>query len=128
MLGGFAATDPHLAAMERLARDMASLSAENQIDLHFALAKAYGDIGDHARSFRNLLQGNALKRQLINYNEADTRDLFRRIQDVFTPARMRGKRGLAIPRPSRCSSSACRARAPRSSSRSWRAIPRLWRR
>jgi tetratricopeptide (TPR) repeat protein len=93
----FAATDPHLAAMQKLARDMASLSAENQIDLHFALAKAYGDIGDHARSFRNLLQGNALKRQRVNYNEADTRDLFSRIQDVFTLARMRGKRGFGDP-------------------------------
>jgi tetratricopeptide (TPR) repeat protein len=41
----FCANDPYLAAMEKLARDMNSLSPEEQIDLHFALAKAYEDLG-----------------------------------------------------------------------------------
>jgi tetratricopeptide (TPR) repeat protein len=93
----FDASDPHLAAMEKLARDMVSLSAEDQIDLHFALAKAYGDIGNHERSFRNLLQGNALKRQRISHNDVDTHTLFNRIQNVFTLELMRGKRGQGDP-------------------------------
>ena len=46
----FDPADLHLVAMEKLAQDMELLSAEDQINLHFALAKAYRDIGDHERS------------------------------------------------------------------------------
>jgi tetratricopeptide (TPR) repeat protein len=93
----FGAVEPHLVAMEKLAQDMPSLSPEEQIDLLFALAKAYEDIGDHERAFRNLLQGNALKRQQISYRAADTHARFRRIQEVFTLDLMHGKRGLGNP-------------------------------
>jgi tetratricopeptide (TPR) repeat protein len=89
----FSATDPHLATMQKLARDMASLSPEEQIELHFALAKAYGDLGDHAGSFRHLLEGNALKRQRIGYDEPTMLAMFDRIRSVFTPERMRDKQG-----------------------------------
>jgi tetratricopeptide (TPR) repeat protein len=93
----FGAGESHLGAMEKLAQDMASLPAGEQIDLLFALAKAYEDIGDHERSFRNLLRGNQLKRQQIRYRVADTRELFSRIQETFTLDLMRGKRGLGDP-------------------------------
>jgi tetratricopeptide (TPR) repeat protein len=93
----FTAGDQHLAAMESLARDVELLSAEDQIDLHFALGKAYADVGDHERSFRNLLRGNALKRQRITYDAAGTRDLFRRIQEVFSRELISSKRSLGDP-------------------------------
>ena len=67
--------------------------------LHFALGKAYGDLEDHERSFRHLIEGNALKRQQTPYDEAAVRDLFGRIRAVFTPELIREKRGLGDPSP-----------------------------
>jgi tetratricopeptide (TPR) repeat protein len=93
----FCANDPQLATMEKLARDVESLSPDEQIELHFALAKAYDDLGDHGRSASHLLKGNALKRQRINYNEAATQELFRRLQHVFTADLMRNKQNLGDP-------------------------------
>jgi tetratricopeptide (TPR) repeat protein len=93
----FSATDKHLAAMERLAGDMAALSPQEQIELHFALAKAYEDLGNWDGSFRHLLEGNALKRQQITYNEAITLDLFGRIERVFTTQLLNDKRNVGDP-------------------------------
>jgi tetratricopeptide (TPR) repeat protein len=93
----FAADDPHLEAMERLARDMAAHPRGAQIDLHFALGKVYEDIGRHEESFRHLLAGNALKRRQTVYDEAETLGRFRRIAAVFSPALMRSKRDFADP-------------------------------
>jgi tetratricopeptide (TPR) repeat protein len=90
----FSADDPHLAAMERLALDMAAHPRGAQIDLHFALGKVYEDIARYEESFRHLLAGNALKRQQIAYDEAETLGRFRRIAAVFTPELLRSKRDV----------------------------------
>ncbi len=66
------AGDPRLAALEALARDEAGLTDEARIDLHFALGKAYGDIGRHDNAFAALVTGNAVKRKSLNYDEAAT--------------------------------------------------------
>jgi tetratricopeptide (TPR) repeat protein len=81
--------DRNFRAMEALARDMNSLSADEQINLDFALAKAYADIGDPERSFRRLAEGNALKRKSIAYDETAALDFFARIRKTFTAALMR---------------------------------------
>jgi tetratricopeptide (TPR) repeat protein len=94
ILKRFAQDDQQLAAMETIASEAGSLSAQDRIYLHFALAKAYDDLGDYDRSFRHLREGNALKRQEIIYDEADVRDHFARIMDVFTSALMNEKREL----------------------------------
>jgi tetratricopeptide (TPR) repeat protein len=95
----FASGDRHLASMEALARDMPSLSRAEQIDLHFALGKALADIREHERSFHHVLDGNALKRGQIAYDEASTLGLFDRIRSVFTPELMRAKKGLGVLSP-----------------------------
>jgi hypothetical protein len=46
-----------------------------------------------------MLQGNALVRQRITYDEAAVRADFARIQQVFTPALMTQKSGLGDPSP-----------------------------
>jgi tetratricopeptide (TPR) repeat protein len=89
--------DPQIAAMEALAVNMGSLSEDERIALHFALAKAYADCGEHARSFRHLLDGNALKRRQVRYDEADTFAKFQRLKAVFTPELIRKKHGLGHP-------------------------------
>jgi tetratricopeptide (TPR) repeat protein len=85
----FGAGDPFLAAMEELAQNIASLPVTQQIELHFALAKAYEDVGRRDDSFRQLLAGNALKRGQIAYDETATLGAAERIRAVFTPELMR---------------------------------------
>ncbi len=86
--------DAHLRAMEELARDMSLLDAEEQIHLHFALAKAFADTGDQERSFRCVLDGNALKRRQTVYDEAATLGDLERMRAAFTGEIMRGKEEL----------------------------------
>ncbi len=93
----FAADDPHLAAMQDLAQQAASLDAEEQIDLHFALGKALGDTGEHERSFAHVLQGNALMRRRVAYDEERALTRFERMRRVFTAALMSDKRGVGDP-------------------------------
>jgi hypothetical protein len=90
----FSSDDPHLAAMKEMARNVASLPVEDQIDLYFALGKAHADIGNYEQSFRNLLQGNGLKRRRISYDAADTRTRFNDIKKFFTLELMQSKRGM----------------------------------
>ena len=80
----FASDDPHLAAMQDLARDIESLPQQNQIELHFALAKAYADLSERQHAFDHLLAGNRLNRGRIVYDEAAALGLFSRIREVFT--------------------------------------------
>jgi tetratricopeptide (TPR) repeat protein len=81
----FVAGDPHLLTLEAIEADAANQTEDEQMQVNFALGKAYADLGDHERSFRHLLQGNALKRRTLDYNEAATADFFDRIRAVFTP-------------------------------------------
>ena len=89
----FSATDPHIASMESMMRGITSLSPDDEIDLHFALGKAYGDLGNYTKSFYHLLEGNALKRRRIVYDEQTMLAMFDRIRAVFTPQQMRDKEG-----------------------------------
>lgn len=71
--------DPRLPALEALAQKSGGLSAPEQIDLKFALAKAYADLGDIDRAFRHQIEGGALQRRLIRYDEAS---VLRELDDV----------------------------------------------
>ena len=95
----FTAGDPQLAAMEELARDGASLPEEGRRQLLFALGKAFADLDQHERSFGYLLEGNALKRQQIGYDEAKVLGEFERIRAVFGPELMDQRRGFGHPSP-----------------------------
>jgi tetratricopeptide (TPR) repeat protein len=83
-IAGFTAGDTHLADMEQLARDGASLSVDDRIELHFGLGKAYEDRGRHADAFREWLDGSALKRRQLAYDEAATLGALARAETVFT--------------------------------------------
>ena len=90
------AEDQDLAALQALAQD-ASLPGEEQLPLHFALGKALADVGEHRRSFRHFLEGNARKRQQTVYDEAATLRVFDRIRAVFDAELMQAKRGQGDP-------------------------------
>ena len=89
--------DPQLRAMEELEADSSSLKTEEQIFLHFALAKTYADIGDRERSFRRLSAGNALKRRQIVYDEAAVLSGLERAKAAFTSGLMSRHAGVGEP-------------------------------
>jgi tetratricopeptide (TPR) repeat protein len=90
----FAPGDPQLAAMEKLVHGEALLAPPQRIELHFALAKAYTDIDEPQRAFAHLVAGNGLKRRQVVYDEAVTREGFRRIEAAFTPELLRQRQGM----------------------------------
>jgi tetratricopeptide (TPR) repeat protein len=86
--------DRQVVAMIELAQRMMSLPLGEQIELHFALGKVYADLKQYDLSFRHLLEGNALKRQEIAYDEGAMLRMLDRIRAVFTAEFMQSKRGL----------------------------------
>ena len=56
--------------MEGLLKEAAARTIDEQIELHFALGKAYDDVAQYANAFHHWLEGNALKRRQIDYDEA----------------------------------------------------------
>ena len=76
---------------------MPSLSTDEQIALHFALAKAFADNEDHERSFQRLIEGNALKRKQLAYDEAGTLGFLERTRRAYTADLMRGDQGRGDP-------------------------------
>jgi tetratricopeptide (TPR) repeat protein len=91
------ADDPDLLAMEELANDMPSLTEDEQMQLHFALSKVYGDLKRHRESFEHMLQGCAFKRKKITYQERETLWLCDHIREVVSPELMRIKAGFGDP-------------------------------
>jgi len=91
------ADDPHFLAMRNLERDSGSFPIDQQMEIHFALAKAYADVEEPERSFRHLLVGNTLKRRQVHYDEAAEFALFRRVRTVFTPELMQRMAGAGDP-------------------------------
>ncbi|MDE2133896.1 MAG: sulfotransferase [Alphaproteobacteria bacterium] len=89
--------DPQLKAMEALARDMARFPEQERISLHFALAKAYDDLGQHMSAFEHLRSGNALKRRTIVYDEAAQLGALHDIESAFTADLMQARRGQGDP-------------------------------
>ena len=93
----FTVGDPALTAMQGLAAGRASLPEEDRRQLLFALAKAAADLGEHERSFGYLLEGNALKRRQIDYDEARVLGEFTRIRTVFSRELMAARGGAGHP-------------------------------
>ena len=89
--------DPQLAIMENLAQRIASLAEREQIELHFALAKAYDDVGRTERAFEHLQDGNRLKRRSIVYDEKSELGALRALARAFTSEAMAARRGLGDP-------------------------------
>jgi hypothetical protein len=71
--------------MEALAARIGELSDLDQANLHFALAKAYEDVGAKDLGFEQLRLGNAAKRRTFEYDEAGTLMQIERIKAIFTP-------------------------------------------
>ncbi len=89
----FSAGDPLVATMETLLSNPDQPSEAQQADLHFALGKAYDDMGEADRAFPHFAAGNALRRRQIDYDEGRELAGKARIAEIFTPALMQSKAG-----------------------------------
>jgi tetratricopeptide (TPR) repeat protein len=89
--------DRKIAALEEMAENEASFSVDNRARLHFGLAKVYSDIDRHDLAFMHLERGNAMKRRLVSYDEAEEIGALRAIALAFTPQLMEARRGLGNP-------------------------------
>ena len=76
--------DPYVTAMQVLLDDARSLAINDRIELHFALAKAYEDLGQYESAFDQALAGNALKRRQVLYDEARELAELDRVRQAFT--------------------------------------------
>jgi tetratricopeptide (TPR) repeat protein len=89
--------DADIAAMEQ-ALD-GEPDPEDQLHLHFALGKAWGDAGDAERSFRHYAAGNALRREEQGYDpDAVTAQVDGMIA-TLTPAFLGEREGWGDPAP-----------------------------
>jgi hypothetical protein len=86
--------DPHIGIMDQLLKDSASVGDEQRIGLHFALSKAYADFDDYENAARHMVEGNALKRRRLQYDERESLDELRRAEEVFTHELMQRCAGL----------------------------------
>jgi tetratricopeptide (TPR) repeat protein len=77
--------EPALRLLQDALPQIAALPTQEQCMLHFGLAKAYEDLGEKDRGFTHLLQGNAIRRAEINYDEASTIAGLDRLPGIFTP-------------------------------------------
>jgi tetratricopeptide (TPR) repeat protein len=93
------AADPILLGAERLLGDREDIAERDVIRLHFALGKAYSDIGDHARAFEHLRSANELKRRSLKYDEIKTLGQLEEIERVFTPQLMKRVGSCGDPSP-----------------------------
>lgn len=83
--------DPQIAQMEALARR--AFEEADRAELHFALYKAYADLGEHERAFASLVNANAAKRHLIAYDEAANLGEMRLTAERFTAPFLASKSG-----------------------------------
>jgi tetratricopeptide (TPR) repeat protein len=89
----FAAGDPQLPVMEELAGGMTSLDEQDQMELQFALGKAYADLGRQEEALRHLIGANALKRKRLKYDPTVALGQINRIREIFTAEFIREKSG-----------------------------------
>ena len=90
------ADDPAFHALLGLAETIEDQALSARIALHFALHRSLEHQGRHEQAFAHLLQGNALRRPLIPYEEARTARYFARVESVFGPEVLR--RAAPVPK------------------------------
>ncbi len=83
--GRFESNDRRLPALRKLIEDVSSLDVDNQIAAHFAMGKALSDLKQHDEAFKHLLNGNALKRRTIDYDEPQRLAMFENVRTTFSP-------------------------------------------
>jgi tetratricopeptide (TPR) repeat protein len=72
----FTPDNPHFQAMERIMGEADDPMSERYMALHFALGKAYDDIGDYQKAIEHFAAGATTKRAKLDYDEPETLNFF----------------------------------------------------
>ena len=80
----FTPENPLFQTMQRIVERVKNPETPPYMALHFALGKAYDDMGEHARAFHHFSVGAKLKRATLTYNEAEVFAFFDEIKRVFS--------------------------------------------
>jgi len=76
--------DPKTAKMLSFL-DKDDLDLTDRVNINFALAKSYEDMGNHSKQFKFLEEGNHLRKKELNYSIERDLKLFSRIKESFNP-------------------------------------------
>ena len=76
--------DEDFDLLSRQEADLSNLPEKKQMQLHFAMGKAFDDIRDYDRSFQHYVEGCRIKRSQIDYDEAATSRNFDQTISLFT--------------------------------------------
>ena len=79
----FTADHPHFLAMRKLIDDAGDAKDERFMFLHYALGKAYDDIGDQENAFKHFSIGAEIKRARLDYDESKSEEFFEGIMKIF---------------------------------------------
>jgi tetratricopeptide (TPR) repeat protein len=91
-------TDADMATM-RAALESDGISEDDRFHLHFALGKALEDAKDHAGSFGHYLQGNALRKAMLDYDSGEISSLVREAAALMDAAFFVERKGQGDPAP-----------------------------
>jgi tetratricopeptide (TPR) repeat protein len=80
----FTPENPLFQAMKRIVERVKNPESPPYMGLHFALGKAYDDMGEYEQAFHHISVGAKLKRATLTYNEAEVFGFFDEIKRVFT--------------------------------------------
>ncbi|MGF7161699.1 tetratricopeptide (TPR) repeat protein [Rhodoligotrophos appendicifer] len=80
----FTPDHPMFVAMTGLMAKVKNPEDERFMALHFSLGKAYDDVGDPEKSFYHYELGTRLRRQKLDYKEAEVMKFFDQIREVFS--------------------------------------------
>ena len=81
----FSREDQHFRAMETIIAEAPNPASEQFMALHFAIGKAYDDVGDYEKAIDHWRQGAALRRRQLDYDEAETFRFFDEIIRSYGP-------------------------------------------
>ena len=93
-LGKFKAGDPTIERMLALLGPGGLQSQSDRMLLHFGLGKAFLDLGDSARAFHYLNEGNRMKRATFSYDAEATSRWVASIAETFSADLLAAKAGL----------------------------------
>jgi len=80
----FTPENPLFQTMERIVERVKNPESAPYMALHFALGKAYDDMGEYEKAFHHYSVGARLKRKTLTYNEAEVAQFFDDTKRIFT--------------------------------------------
>ncbi len=72
----FTRDSPHFEAMERILAEASEPDSAPFMSLHFAIGKAYDDVGDYPKAIAHWRTGATLRRKDLDYDETETANFF----------------------------------------------------